>query len=454
MPDFNRSNISYRDPHGHVFENEGKCYRFVDASYHMQYDHLMQSGLYENLINEKLITPFSEIEFKDSNAYKILLPEQLEFLTYPYEWSFEQWKECSQIFLKINLISLKYGMILKDATPFNFCLQKGRFIMFDILSFEFYNDGEPWIAYRQFCECFLAPIGLMNYNHLQWGKLFRSSINGFELAFASKNMASKSYLNFSCLMHIHLHSSMKNNAFEGNGNKRSFLNRTQLTQLYQSLSKTIRSWKISGIKSSLWLDYYKNDIQSDEYLNLKIECINTWLAKIKPKTVIDIGANTGRFSAIAAKYAQKVIAVESDPHSLNLLYNEYKSVGNIYPVYADLSDPSPDMGWQNGEKKSLLSRLNSHTIMALAVIHHLRITYNIPLQFIASLLHQITQKYLLIEFVSKSDVKVQTMLSHRDDIFDDYTTDCFIDAFEKLFTLVDERELLGQKRILYLWEKR
>jgi hypothetical protein len=449
-----RTEISYRDPHGYVFEDNSKFYRFVDVSYQNQYEQLMRSGLYDELIQQNLITPFKEVNITDNSAYKILLPEQLDFLTYPYEWSFEQWKECAAVMLKINLCSIKYNMILKDATPVNFCLHKGKFIMFDILSFEFYIEGDPWVAYRQFCESFLAPISLMNYNHLQWGKLFRSSINGFELAFASKNLALKSYFNFSCLMHIHLHASIKNTALKNDGKKKAFLNKAQLIQLWVSLSNTIQSWSISGASNSLWLGYYEDDIQSDEYINLKIASINTWLAKIKPNTVIDMGANTGKFSVIASKYAEMVVAIEADPHSLNLLYNECKDLHNVYPVYADFSDPSPAMGWQNGEKKSLLSRLNSHTTMALAVIHHLRITYNIPLQFIAKLFHQITDKFLLVEFVAKSDVKVQTMLAHRNDIFDDYTTEHFIEIFEKLFTLVDERKLLGQERVLYLWERK
>jgi hypothetical protein len=454
MPSKNRTPISYKDPHGYVFEENAQFYRFVDASYQNQYQQLMNSGLYDELVQQNLITPFQEVENTYSNAYKILLPEQLDFLTYPYEWSFEQWKECAVALLKINLCSIKYNMILKDATPFNFCLHKGKFIMFDILSFEFYTDGEPWIAYRQFCESLLAPIGLMKYNQLQWGKLFRSSINGFELAFASKNLALKSYLSFTCLMHIHLHSSIKNTVLKNEGKNRSFLNKAKLVQLWESLLNTISSWDISGVNNSLWLSYYEDDIQSDGYMNLKIATISTWLDKIKPVTVIDMGANTGKFSVIASKYAQKVIAIESDPYSLNLLYNECRGLDNVYPVYADFSDPSPAMGWQNGERKSLLNRLNSDTTIALAVIHHLRITYNIPLQLIAQLFHQITDKFLLVEFVAKSDVKVKAMLAHRSDIFDDYTTKHFIEIFEQLFTLVEERKLLGQERVLYLWERK
>ncbi|NNU33102.1 hypothetical protein HK413_00930 [Mucilaginibacter sp. S1162] len=96
-----RAAISYKDPHGYVFEQDGKFYRFVDASYQNQYDHLLKSGLYQELIQQQLITSFEEVENKsNSQAYKILLPEQISFITYPYEWSFRQWKECATVFLR------------------------------------------------------------------------------------------------------------------------------------------------------------------------------------------------------------------------------------------------------------------------------------------------------------------------------------------------------------------
>jgi hypothetical protein len=156
---------SYRDSSARVVAKENGYYRYIFSEYKAEYDHVMQSGLYEELTQKKLLIEHQEVTIDDSDPriYKLLCPTQIPFQSYPFEWTYTQWRKAILAYLKINHISLKYGMVLKDATPYNFYLNGGKAVMFDTSSFMFFKDNDNWIAYRQFCEEFLSPFVLMHY---------------------------------------------------------------------------------------------------------------------------------------------------------------------------------------------------------------------------------------------------------------------------------------------------
>ncbi|MGB4844119.1 MAG: hypothetical protein WBP16_06625, partial [Ferruginibacter sp.] len=198
---------SYRDTDGFVFEQQDKIYRYVHPRYQQHYDRLMNSGLYDELIKKGWLIAHQEIE--DITAFgftkgKVLLPEQLPFISYPYEWSFDMWKDAALLTLQLAAASLKKEMSLKDATPFNIQFVNGRPVFIDTLSFENYTAGKPWVAYRQFCECFLAPLLLMHYCHPDTNKLFAVYPNGIPLDVLISLLPAKSKWNVNTFLHIHL----------------------------------------------------------------------------------------------------------------------------------------------------------------------------------------------------------------------------------------------------------
>jgi len=175
MPAVSKVNpASFRDPSGFVFTSEGILYRQVQQIYQQHYDHLIQSGLYEDLVRSRLLLPHEETNLNlalHDSAYKILKPRLIPFLSYPYEWCFSQLKDAALTTLEIQKAAMLKGMMLKDASAFNIQFLQGKPVMIDTLSFELYKEGEPWIAYQQFCQHFLAPLALMSTRDVRLNQL-------------------------------------------------------------------------------------------------------------------------------------------------------------------------------------------------------------------------------------------------------------------------------------------
>ncbi len=448
--------ISYRDNAGFVIVKEDLVKRYVHVSYAPAYDHFMGSGLYQRLLHEGLLIPHEEVlpgENEAADFYKVLEPEKIGFINLPYEWSASQWKEVVLAFLQINMICLDYGMILKDATPFNFTFYKGRCIFFDTLSFAFYEEGKPWVAYRQFCESMLGPLSLIYFNDPFWSRMFQSNINGWPLPFVSANLPVRTWLNLPVLLHIHWHAGFQKE--KSSAVKNTGLTKEKLSILWGMMKKSINKWNFQN-KQKSWVNYYDMDIQSNQYLQSKTQIITQWLDTVQPNKVIDLGANNGMFSIIASHYATDVIALESDHACIEKLRLDIKrlAIQNIETVMADITQPAPGLGWKNAERIPLLKRLKGDLVLALALIHHLCISSNIPMNFVAELFSQVTTKYLLIEFVPRSDAKVEQMLSNREDIFGNYTETVFEHCFGVYFRLKERMECSSSDRKLYLWEKK
>jgi len=90
--------------------------------------------------------------------------------------------------------------------------------------------------------------------------------------------------------------------------------------------------------------------------------------------------------------------------------------------------------------------------MALALIHHLAISNNVPLARIAEF-YSILGSNLIIEFVPKNDSQVQKLLASREDIFDSYNQDDFEKDFSEFYTIIEKAEIKGTLRTLYLMSK-
>ena len=453
-----RKNIhaSFRDLSGFLFLKDNVLYRQINNSYRDDYELLMGSGLYGELVGQGLLISHKEAAADGRvapNAYKIIQPEPVTFVSYPYEWCFSQLKAAALATLDIQEAALQYGMSLKDASAYNVQFMNCRPVLIDTLSFEKYEEGRPWIAYRQFCQHFLAPLLLMSYKDVRLAQLLRIYIDGIPLDLASSLLPFRTFFRFSCLSHIHLHARCQTHFADKDVEKgKGKIGKAAFAALINNLKSVVSrlSWDPGRTE---WSDYY--DDNKSSVIERKKKAVSDFLDAIRPETVWDLGSNTGLFSRIASERGARVISFDADPLCVEKNYLECVKRGqkNILPLLMDLVNPSPAIGWENRERASLAERGPADAVLALALIHHLAISNNLPLERIAEFFHKICRS-LVIEFVPKHDPRAHRLLSGREDIFPGYSKEGFEEGFAKYFTIQRSADIEGSGRVLYLMSKR
>jgi len=459
MNAIDRLGASYRDPSGFVFRRDGELLRQINHSYRSDYGTLAESGLYRSIVEAGQLIEHEEIDAPladPQTGWKIIRPRTLGFISYPYEWCFSQLKDAALTTLAIQKQALHHGMSLKDASAYNIQFDQGRPVLIDTLSFERYEDGQPWAAYRQACQHFLAPLTLMALRDVRLNQLLLTNIDGIPLDLASALLPRSSRLRFSLLMHIHLHAKMqRKHSVESQKPATSRkLGRTRLLGIIDSLESAIRKldWQPRGTE---WSDYYQDTNYSDAAMDRKRQIVSHFIDATAPASVWDLGANTGEFSRLASDRGIPTIAFDIDPAAVEKNYRRVKERGekHLLPLLIDLTNPSPAIGWNNAERMSLPERGPADLVLALALVHHLAISGNVPLGHIARFLHRLARR-LAIEFVPKNDSQVGRLLVVRKDIFPDYTQEAFEAEFGRYFVIRRQENVAGSSRIMYLMDRR
>ena len=410
-----------------MFLHDGVVHRQVNHTYKEHYDHLIASGLYDALVERGLLIPHVEasVESVSSEAYKVLRPERVPFISYPYEWCFSQWKDAALTTLEIQQTAFEFGMSLKDASAFNIQFVAGRPLLIDTLSLEKYREGTPWIAYRQYCEHFLAPLALMARRDIRLGQLFKNYVDGLPLDLASRLLPSSTWLRPALLIHIHLHAkSQRKYATKKRGRTAAEISRRGYLGLLDS-QKSATLAQNYKLKASDWTEYYSDNNYTDKASDHKKALVRDFIQEVKPRTTWDLGANDGTFSRLAGDQGSLTISIDADLASVEANYQRCRreNRGNVLPLCVDLTNPAPALGWAGEERMTLLTRGKPDLVLALALIHHLAIGNNTPLDCIAEFLAQVGNS-LVVEFVPKEDSQLQRMLAFRDDVFDRYTHSC------------------------------
>jgi hypothetical protein len=294
---------SFRDPSGFLFREQGVLYRQVNQVYRDHYDQLVNSGLYDNLVRRKLLVTHQEVDQaapRPDLAHRVICPEALNFISYPYEWCFSQLRDAALATLKIQKLALEHGMTLKDSSAYNIQFQHGHPLLIDSLSFEIYQADQPWVAYRQFCQHFLAPLSLMAYVDVRLGQLLRDYIDGIPLDLAVRLLPFASRFKLPLLLHLHLHAGSQRRYADKPTAQAGKMTKAGMLGLIDNLESGIKGlhWTPKG---SEWGDYYEIHNYSPAGLDFKERTITAYLERIRPRNVWDLGANTGKFSRIAVK---------------------------------------------------------------------------------------------------------------------------------------------------------
>lgn len=449
---------SFRDPSGRLFWQDGNLYRTVTDRYIDTYQALKGSGLLDTLQAEKKIVAYKEhlpgvLPQCPKNAALILEPKILPFISYPYEWSFSQLKDAALLTLDLHIQALKKGFLLKDASAYNIQFLNGKPIFIDHLSFDPAEKYNIWPAYGQFCRHFLAPLVLMAKVDPRLNSLSMLHLDGIPLPLARKLLPARKLLSFGLFVHFWCHArSQKKYADKGHVvQKMGKLSARQMLNIAQSLMETVTrlKWQPKGTE---WIEYYDHTNYSDAAMRTKIKIITQFIQKVpQPGMVWDVGGNTGDMSRAVQAYADHVVCFDIDPAAVESNYLQVKKnkETKILPLVMDFSNPSSDVGFASKERVSLNRRGKPDVAMVLALIHHLAISNNIPLNRLAAYLASLCH-HLIIEFIPKQDSQVQRLLMSREDIFSEYTQEHFENQFSSYFEMTGKEPVADSTRTIYL----
>lgn len=453
---------SFRDRDGRVFRHNGSIYRVLSESAAADWQALSATKFFPRLMAEGKVIGSKQVDPPvplEPGWSTVLQHDLIPFISYPYEWPFGMLKDAALLQLEILLAAIEEDMILKDATAYNIQWSGSRPALIDVSSFERMEPGRPWPGYHQFCQLFLNPLLLQAYKDIPFQPWLRGNLDGIDPEDCNKAMSVRDLLRPGVFKHVYLHAKLQ----AAYGNTKQDVNRTLQSSGFnkelirsnlQALTKLVRSleWKR---KSSTWSGYADQNSYSAEERKAKESFVEQTVAARRRKTTWDLGCNTGVFSRIASGNSDYVIAMDADPLTIDLLYRELKAGKNdkILPLVSNVANSAPDQGWKGLERRSLAGRGKPDLILALALIHHVVISANIPLREFVEWLASLKAD-LVIEFVTKQDPMVKKLLLNKKDIYADYDQATLEECLQKFYIIRATLPLASGTRTLYHCESR
>jgi SAM-dependent methyltransferase len=452
---------TFRDPAGSVEIKADGAYRSIRPPFDAEILAFLSLPVAAELVADGRLVA-SEVVTRESESETLVLRHpRISFQSYPWEWPPALWLAAAELTLNLCSDLIKQGWLLKDATPLNVLFRGMEPVFVDVLSIERAAPNRPlWIAYGQFVRTFLLPM--LAHSKLGWPlQVSLTRRDGYEPEEIFAALSWPARLRQPALSAVTLPSLLTGKA-KGNSNlaARTVKDPDLAKQIILKTLKTLLSRMrqvTPAYRSSTWTDYAETATHYDEDdHSLKKAFVVGALAASKPSRILDVGCNTGVYSLLAADACAEVVSIDTDLQTLDRLCAKLKASGkNILPLCVDLAYPTPAVGWENSETASFLSRCSGHfdTVMMLAVIHHLLLHSQIPMNRIAELCSKLTTENLILEWVPPTDVKFRELLRGRDDIYAHLSEALFRDAFASYFTVVSELTLLNG-RILFHFESR
>jgi len=453
---------SFRDRDGRIYSHGDRIIRGISANALAEFKKLESTAFYTRflqngqLVESKLLKP-ENVQLSPEIMQQwagFIEHRRIPVITYAYEWTFSMLRDAALLQLDLLEAALQEGMTLKDASPYNIQFDGGKPVFIDIASFETLPAGAPWAAYRQFCEMFLFPLMLQAYKGIHFQPLMRSGIDGVGVQTAAKLFGFRDRLRAGVFSHVWLQAKLDRRYGNTQQNVRSDLKKAGFNQAMilanvRKLGKLIKKLSWQG-EDSEWGGYeeFHNYSKSDH--RLKEMFIHDSVAGSEAGVVWDIGCNTGQFAKIAAQHADYVLAMDLDHFTVERLYRDTRETGikNILPLVQNIADPSPDWGWRNRERLDLSKRIRPDMVLCLALIHHVVISANVPMEEFVSWLAELSDQ-VVIEYVSRSDDKVKALLRNKDDRYSDYSRTELEKHLGKYFRIVRQQAMESGNRYLY-----
>jgi hypothetical protein len=457
---------SFRDRDSRVVLSGDAVLRVLSERGAEDWRALAASPLLERLTADGSLIPTEEVEGAAAAAVAGALPgavaavlrhERVPFVSYPYEWTFGMLRDAALLQLDLELQALDDGLTLKDATPYNVQFRGSQPVFIDVGSFERLREGEPWAGYRQFCMLCLYPLLLQAYRDVPFQPWLRGSLDGVTPPEAARLLSFRDRFRRGVITHVALHARLERRYEEREGGevKRELKRANFKPELIKANVHRLRklvarlSWKAGD---TAWTGYREQNTYSGEDSRAKTEFVRAALGDRRLGLVWDMGCNDGAYSRIAAEHAVGVVAFDSDHPTVEALYRSLREQGDrrILPLVANLADPSPGLGWRGRERRTLEDRGMPDLALALALVHHVSITANVPVAEFLDWLRGL-ECTLVIEFPRREDPMVQRLLSgKREGSNADYRLETFEAALEERFRVERREELPSGMRVLYL----
>ncbi|MFC4018790.1 class I SAM-dependent methyltransferase [Micromonospora sp. GCM10011542] len=457
---------SFRDPANRVFHVGDDVLRGLDAAAAADWRALAGSEFFPALVTAGKVcgTEDAPPALVPADARRpwaaVLRHDRIPFVSHPYEWSFAMLRDAALLHLEILRAALAEGFTTKDGSAYNLQWRGTDPVFIDIGSFEPVRDGEPWAGYRQFCQTLLYPLLLTAHLGVDFQPWLRARVDGIEADQLRPLFAGTRRLRPGVLTHLHLHGAMQQrNASATTTDVRAQLRAAGYTRelvlaTVRGIEKLVRRLDRRPPVSH-WSDYQRTCGYTGQDRAAKEGFVTAALAAgVRPRLVLDLGANDGRYARLAAGHADYVVAVEQDPAVVDELYRTLRAQGQrrILPLVLDLADPSPGGGWRGVERAGFASRASADAVLALAVVHHLAIGRNIPLPEVVDWLVGLTAPggAIVVEFVHPEDPMAHRLLANKPDgLFPDYRRDTFERLLAARGRITDRLELPSGTRTLY-----
>jgi SAM-dependent methyltransferase len=448
---------SFRDPESRVFYSGDGVYRALSADGLADFVALRATGL----LDDERVVPTEQVE--DGAVDRSLLVhepagvlrhERIPFVSYPYEWTFSMLKDAALLQLDLLLTSLEQDMVLKDSTPYNVQFKGARPVFVDVGSFERMREGEPWIGYRQFCMLYLYPLLLQAVKGVPFHPWVRGSIDGITPSQMRSLLSFRDRFRRGMFTNVFLHARLEAKYADRPSETKQEVSRVFKKELFVANVRKMRklverlAW---DPPEGVWTAYGERNSYTDDDARRKDEFVRQ-VANAQPWGLVwDIGANNGRYSRIAAEGAKTVVAIDADQGPVELLYRDLRAEGNeqILTLAMNLADPSPGLGWRGLERKTLPDRGKPDLVLALALVHHVAISANVPIKEFVDWLASLGSS-VVIEFPTREDPMVQKLLApKRDGLHPDYELGYFERVLGEAFEVERTERLESGTRVLY-----
>ncbi len=453
---------SFRDPRGHIYIKDCRVFRSVTETGIEDYQRVKATGLLEKLTASNQLVALNEVD-KDEHGFNqpeiVLLLEhpRLPFVAYPYEWGFQMLKSAALLQLNVYIEALHHDVTLTDATAYNIQFIGSQPIFIDHLAFRPYRDGEFWIAHRQFCEQFLNPLLLrakLGIAHNDW---YRGSLEGISTSHLSRLLPLHKKFSWNVFTQVvlqaHFQKASLNKSTRVAISTARGLPKLSFERLLISMRDWIETLQPHDSGKTVWGDYADDNSYTGDAAKQKRSFIETFAANVRPNLLWDIGCNTGEYSKAAlAVGANYVVGFDFDQMAIDKAFARAADQDlKLLPLYLDATNPAPDQGWAQLERKGLSGRADCDALLGLALVHHLAISKNVPLEGVVEWLLSLAPNGV-VEFVPKSDPMVQELLRFREDIFDDYDLEHFERFIRTRAEIIQVEQVKESDRCL-IWYK-